>query len=87
MATTMTLTCNECDSVVNVNMVGHIALCAKCLASAYPMPRLSDALTNACQLLDAAKSDWQAEGCWSEYDQAIRNALSRELNSALEKGL
>jgi len=46
---------------------------------AFPMPTLQDVLTNACQLLDSVKMDWAREGCWSDWDQAVRDGLSREL--------
>ena len=51
----------------------------------YPMPNLEDVLCNACQLLDAVRADWQREGCWSEWDQAVRDGLSRELQKCYTK--
>lgn len=44
-----------------------------------PIQTLADVLCNACQLLDSVKADWQREGCWSEWDQEVRDGLSREL--------
>ena len=52
----------------------------------FPMPTLQDVLTNACQLIDSVKMEWQSDGSWSEWDQAVRDALSRELLKTCEGG-
>lgn len=50
----------------------------------FHMPTLADVLCNACQLLDSVKMDWEKEGHWSAWDQAVREGLSRELQKVYE---
>ncbi len=54
------------------------------------MPETSDSkaaeiLTNCCQLLDSIKAEWLPEGCWSEWDQSVRDAASGWLKSYYER--
>ena len=41
--------------------------------------RACEIITNACQLVDTIKMEWEAEGCWSEWDQAVRAAMGNWL--------
>ena len=36
-------------------------------------------LTNACQILDVAKGEWAKENCWSDWDQSVRDSITKWL--------
>jgi hypothetical protein len=43
------------------------------------LEKAAEILTNACQLMDSIKSEWEPEGCWSEWDQMVRTAAGKWL--------
>ena len=43
------------------------------LQTAHPLDAL---LPEICQLIDGCKLDWEAQGCWSEWDQSVRDRIS-----------
>lgn len=37
---------------------------------------LDSLLPEICQLIDACRMDWQQQGCWSEWDQSVRDRIT-----------
>ncbi len=33
-------------------------------------------LPDICQLIDAVKMEWSQQGCWSEWDQSVRDGIT-----------
>lgn len=50
-----------------------------------PEEKACEILTNACQLVDSVKMDWEQEGCWSEWDQMVRTAMGQWLLDYYER--
>lgn len=47
------------------------------IAGTSPITHPLDALLpEICQLIDACKTDWQAQGCWSEWVQSVRDRIT-----------
>jgi hypothetical protein len=66
----------------------HFDRDALCLEAAEEIERLQAlelAVPDICQLLDACKMDWQAQGCWSQWDQSVRDKLTLFNMNKLDK--
>jgi hypothetical protein len=37
---------------------------------------LDTLIPELCQLIDSCKQDWQTQGCWSEWDQSVRDRIT-----------
>jgi hypothetical protein len=40
---------------------------------------LINCLTNCAQIIDRAKQEWQSDGAWSEWDQSVRDDITKNL--------
>lgn len=58
------------------------ALAAGALQAEHPLDAL---MPEICQLIDAVKIEWQQQGCWSEWDQSVRDRIAA-YNIAKMKG-
>lgn len=38
-------------------------------------------MTDAAQILDVVKREWSAEGCWSDFDQGVRDRIGAWLRA------
>ena len=48
----------------------------QCLDEIERLRTLDVLVPEICQLIDGCKQDWQPQGCWSEWDQSVRDRLS-----------
>jgi hypothetical protein len=47
--------------------------------------RAATIITNACQLMDSIRTEWEPENCWSEWDQSVRATASDWLKDYYRK--
>lgn len=41
-----------------------------------PIYQAAGIMTDVCQILNVVKGEWEAEGCWSEWDQSVRDRIT-----------
>lgn len=41
-----------------------------------PPHPLDELLPEICQLIDAVKAEWSRQGCWSQWDQSVRDRIA-----------
>ena len=51
------------------------------LLTKYWTPGIGNTLTNVTQILDVVRQEWSAQGCWSEWDQSVRDDITAILST------
>ncbi len=67
--------CGLCDELGNCTKEPGCAASQKRGEEIQRHP-LDALLPEICQLIDACKADWQRQGCWSEWDQSVRDRIT-----------